>query len=47
MIVVGGTLEEARRWFHEVTVIAERHNPYKPSWGNNPVLLCRGKHSLR
>jgi hypothetical protein len=49
MIVVGDTPEGARRWFNEVTVIAELHNPYAPPWMNRPVLLCRGPkrfHSL-
>jgi uncharacterized membrane protein YfbV (UPF0208 family) len=49
MIVLGDTPEGARRWFDEVTVIAELHNPYAPPWENRPVLLCRGPkrfHSL-
>ncbi len=49
MIILGDTPEGARRWFNEVTVIVELHNPYAPPWENRPVLLCRGPkrfHSL-
>jgi hypothetical protein len=49
MIIVGDTPEEARRWFNEVTVIVELHNPYADPSENKPVLLCRGPkqfHSL-
>ncbi len=42
MIVVGDTPERARRWFDEVTVIAELNNRYAAPWENRPVLLCRG-----
>jgi Dolichyl-phosphate-mannose-protein mannosyltransferase len=43
MIVVGDTPKGARRWFNEVTVVAELHNPYAAPWENKPILLCRGK----
>lgn len=49
VIVVGSTPEGASRWFAEVTVITELHNPYAAPWENRPVLLCRGPkrfHSL-
>ncbi len=41
VVVVGDTPEGASRWFNEVTVVAELHNPYSPPWENRPVLLCR------
>lgn len=41
MIVVGDTPERAARWFGEVTVVQELHNPYAAPWENRPVLLCR------
>jgi hypothetical protein len=47
MIVVGDTPEGARRWFHEVTVIAELQNPYAPPYENKPILLCRGPKGFR
>jgi hypothetical protein len=46
MIVVGGTADEARKWFNDVTVIANLHNPYTGTaygWANKTVLLCRDK----
>jgi hypothetical protein len=46
MIVVGGTADDAREWFNDVTVVAELHNPYAGTangWANKIVLLCRGK----
>ncbi|HZP62371.1 MAG TPA: glycosyltransferase family 39 protein [Terriglobales bacterium] len=46
MIVVGGSAEDARRWFDDVSVIAELHNPYTGTaygWAHKSVLLCRGK----
>ena len=43
MIVVGSTEHGAQRYFEQVTVVAELHNPYAPPWENKPVLLCRGK----
>jgi hypothetical protein len=42
VIVVGEVPEAARKWFNEVDVMAELHNPYAPPWVNRPVLLCRG-----
>jgi len=47
MIVLGDTPEGARKWFSEVTVVAELHNPYAPPWENRPVLLCRGPIRFR
>lgn len=47
MIVLGDTPEGARKWFNEVTVIAEVHNRYAPPWVNRPVLLCRGPKVFR
>ncbi len=41
VILLGETVEEARRSFEEVTVMAELHNRYAPPWENKPVLLCR------
>jgi len=43
MIIVGATPDEVHRWFDQVTVIAEPHNPYAPPGANTTVLLCRGK----
>ena len=46
MIVVGGSAEDARKWFDDVTVIAQLHNPYTGTaygWAHKTVLLCRGK----
>ncbi|HUA14130.1 MAG TPA: glycosyltransferase family 39 protein [Verrucomicrobiae bacterium] len=46
MIVIGGSADEARKWFEDVTVVAQLHNPYAGTaygWGNKTVLLCRGK----
>jgi hypothetical protein len=46
MIIVGGTADDARKWFNDVTVIAYLHNPYTGTaygWANKTVLLCRGK----
>jgi hypothetical protein len=46
MVVVGGTAENAQKWFKDVTVIAHFHNPYAGTaygWANKMVLLCRGK----
>lgn len=46
MIVIGGTAEDARKWFTDVTVVAHLHNAYAGTaygWGNKTVLLCRGK----
>ena len=47
MIVVGDSPKSASRWFNEVTVIAELHNPYAAPWENRPVLLCRGPKRFR
>ena len=47
VIVVGDTTEGAARWFNEVTVVAELHNPYAAPWENRPVLLCRGPKRYR
>lgn len=47
MIIVGDTPEGARRWFDEVNVIAELHNPYAAPWENRPVLLCRRPKQFR
>jgi Dolichyl-phosphate-mannose-protein mannosyltransferase len=46
MVVVGGTADDARNWFNDVTVVADLHNPYTGTaygWANKTVLLCRGK----
>jgi hypothetical protein len=46
MIIVGGSAEDARKWFDDVTVIAQLHNPYTGTaygWAHKTVLLCRGK----
>ena len=46
MIVVGGTPDDARKWFDDVSVVADLHNPYTGTaygWANKTVLLCRGK----
>ncbi len=46
MIVVGGSADDARKYFDEVTVIAQLHNPYTGTaygWADKTVLLCRGK----
>jgi hypothetical protein len=46
MIVIGGTADNARKWFNDVTEIADLHNSYAGSaygWSNKTVLLCRGK----
>ena len=46
MIVIGGTADEARKWFNEVTLVAHLHNPYAGTaygWANKTILLCRGK----
>jgi hypothetical protein len=40
IILVGATPESARRWFNEVTVLAELHNAYGAPW-ERWVLLCR------
>ena len=47
VIVVGSKPEWEARNFHEVTVVAELHNPYAPPWKNRPVLLCRGPKNFR
>jgi hypothetical protein len=44
---VGDTPKGASRWFNEVTVVAELHNPYAAPWENRPVLLCRGPKRFR
>ena len=46
MIVVGGTIHDARKWFNDVTVVARLHNAYAGTaygWADKTVLLCRGK----
>lgn len=46
MVIIGGTADDARKWFDDVTVVAHLHNPYAGTaygWGNKTVLLCRGK----
>ncbi|MGO9323344.1 MAG: glycosyltransferase family 39 protein [Terracidiphilus sp.] len=46
VIVVGGTAENARKWFDDVSVIAHLHNLYTGTaygWDNKTVLLCHGK----
>jgi hypothetical protein len=47
MIILGETLDGARGWFNEVTVVAELHNPYAAPWENRPVLLCRQPKRFR
>jgi hypothetical protein len=47
VILLGDTPKGAARWFNQVTVIAELHNPYAPPWENRPVLLCRGPKRFR
>jgi hypothetical protein len=47
MILVATPAESARRWFNEVTVIAELHNPYAAPWRNRPILLCRRPKGFR
>ncbi len=42
MIITGDTPERARKWFNDVTIVAELHNRFAPPWVNRPVLLCRG-----
>ncbi|HWR14212.1 MAG TPA: glycosyltransferase family 39 protein [Terriglobales bacterium] len=41
MIILGSSVERAKRRFEEVTVMAELHHPYAAPWENRPVLLCR------
>lgn len=46
MIVIGGTVDDARKYFTDVTLVADLHNPYAGTaygWANKTVLLCRGK----
>jgi len=46
MIVVGGSADDARKYFDDVTVITQLHNPYAGTaygWADKTILLCRGK----
>jgi hypothetical protein len=47
MIVLGDTIEGARRWFTDVKVVAKLNNPYAAPHENRPVLLCRGPKRFR
>ena len=47
MIVVGWSMERARRWFKKVSVAVKLQNPYVRPSENRPVLLCRGLKGFR
>jgi hypothetical protein len=47
MILVGKKEEDAHKFFNQVVVVKELHNPYARPSDNRPVLLCRGPKRFR